>query len=75
MIHMGRCSACHVSCEATATCWPCYVYVHIHVVYFSVNLLQDMEIVILKTIKGIQHIEYKYTKLKRKFLSIKNNIQ
>jgi predicted secreted protein len=24
-----------------------------------------MEIVILKTMKGIQHIEYKYTKLKK----------
>jgi hypothetical protein len=42
---------------------------------FFVNLLQDMEIVILKTIKGIQHIEYKYTKLKREFLTIKSNIQ
>jgi hypothetical protein len=54
---------------------PCYFHVHVHVMYFSVNPLQDMETVILKTVKEIQHIEYKYTKLKGKFLTIKNNIQ
>jgi hypothetical protein len=41
-------------------------HVHVHVIYFSVNLLQDMEIVVLKNIKRIWHIEYKYTKIEEK---------
>jgi len=44
---------------------PCD-HVHVHVIYFSVNLLQDMEIVVLKNIKRIWHIEYKYTKIEEK---------
>ena len=36
------------------------VHAHVHVIYFSVNLLQYMEIVILIIINGIQqHTIYK----------------
>jgi hypothetical protein len=52
-----------------------YDYVHVHVIYFSINLLQDMEIVTLITIKGIQQPSVQIHKTVEKNSVNKNNIQ
>jgi len=40
--------------DATSVTWQKIPIFHVHVIYFSINLLQDMEIVVLITIKGMQ---------------------
>jgi hypothetical protein len=41
-------------CNQFGNSYDSDIHVHVQVIYFSVNLLQDMEIVILITIKRIQ---------------------